>query len=76
MWDIIIYVDDLVPQCRAVLMVVKEMKLEITIKQIKLEKQEHLTEEFLKVKNSTLPNERNTLKWNSNIYLFLTFFTR
>lgn len=62
MWDIIVYVDSLVPQCRAVLMVVHEMNLDITIKEISLKKQEHLTEKFLKVKISTLANERNALK--------------
>lgn len=74
--DIALYVNDITPQCRTVLMVINELKLKLDIREISLEKKEHLTEKFLKVKNSTLSNKRNALKWNSNFYLFLTFFTR
>lgn len=47
--DIIIYVNDIVPQCRTVLMVIKELELTFTIREVNLEKQEHLSEEFLKM---------------------------
>lgn len=74
--DIVLYVNDITPQSRTVLMVVNELKLKFDIREISLEKKEHLSEKFLKVKNSTLPNKRNALKWNSNFYLFLTIFSR
>ncbi|XP_043601437.1 glutathione S-transferase 1-like [Bombus pyrosoma] len=47
--DINLYVHDIVPQCRTVLMVAKELDLYFTIREINLDKQEHLTEEFLKM---------------------------
>lgn len=62
--EISIYVNDITPQCRTVLMVINELKLKFDIRQISLEKKEHLSEAFLKVKSSTLPSKRNALKWN------------
>ncbi|XP_068971731.1 glutathione S-transferase 1-like [Bombus flavifrons] len=47
--DISLYVNDIVPQCRTVLMVINELKLKFDIRQVNLEKKEHLTETFLKI---------------------------
>ncbi|XP_033177462.1 glutathione S-transferase 1 isoform X1 [Bombus impatiens] len=47
--EISIYVNDITPQCRTVLMVINELKLKFDIRQISLEKKEHLSEAFLKI---------------------------
>ena len=44
-----LYVMNLSPPCRAVLMAVKQLNLTVNIKQIDLRKGEHLTPEYLKV---------------------------
>ncbi|XP_050582722.1 glutathione S-transferase 1-like isoform X3 [Bombus affinis] len=47
--EVIIYQNDISPHCRTVLMVIKELGLNVTFREINLAKKEHLSGEFLKM---------------------------
>ena len=47
--EVIIYQNDISPHCRTVLMVIKELGLNVTFREVNLAKKEHLSEEFLKM---------------------------
>ena len=49
MTKVFLYVNDISPPCRAVLMVAKEVKLDYKIREVNLDNEDHLTEEFLKM---------------------------
>ncbi|XP_050582745.1 glutathione S-transferase 1-like isoform X6 [Bombus affinis] len=47
--EVTIYQNDISPHCRTVLMVIKELGLNVTFREVNLDKEEHLSEEFLKM---------------------------